>query len=61
MDQRVMISTRSITITLRIYFLYLPFFLEKFNFKNYTYDSKTRLLSTDNSYRNYNDYVEIDE
>lgn len=28
MDQRVMISTRSITITLRIYFLYFPFFLE---------------------------------
>lgn len=43
----------------------LPSFLsrncEKFNFKNYTYDSKTQLLSTDNSYRNYNDYVEIDE
>lgn len=59
------IQARWITITLHIYFLYLPFSFEseKIQFqKLHTWFKNSISLLTDNSYRNYyNDYIEIDE
>lgn len=41
-------STITLQSTINLYLLYLPFFyetVEKFNFKNYTHDSKIQFLS----------------